>query len=990
MSEMSRRGFLQIAAGTGVGFAATIGGKTIEKLIPYVTPPDNSIPGNWNDYVTTCRECPAGCGMVVWHRDGRATKSEGNPEHPVNRGALCPRGQSAPQGLYDPDRLRQPLMRINGRLAPSNWDQVMQHLQARIASTIQSGGGRVVILSRLETGTLANVMQHLARQSGRGSVLYYERFNQQPLRQAAQLLFQTPAVPDYRLSECDFILSLSADFLETWISPVEFARQFSDAHSYRFEGDDNYGQGRVGQFVYVGPRMSMTAANADSYVPVAYGAEADVALAMLDVMIARGWVKDEQNVQDAARALGPALRVPEVAQSKIEQWAQAFSQARASVALAGATGAVGPAAVRLAAAGLLLNYAAGRVGQTVLPSQPHALTQAADLELVKTTLESLTSDDLLIIHDCNVAYTLPESASGIAKAGAVAYLGTMLDETAEMAQSVLPLDSPLEAWGDYQPSPGVNSLMQPTMARLWDSRHAGDIFMALSASIGKPVTSGGSNEPAEDFAQLLQNRWREELLTDGLGGDEDPWKLALRRGGIWKEQAAAWTPSMRHDAQQLHAATQPRAGQDSQVHPLFAWPTIMLYDGRTANRSWLQEAPDPTSSACWGSYIDIHPQLAERLGLEADDVVTLTCEGGSLGPLPVRLTELQHHTIIALPMGNGHKALGHNARGLGVNAFTLLPSGGSGVTAHVQVRKTNQRAQVVPTVATNRQHHRHILQWVTLERLRRMKWGDGDKLALPLPEGYRPDEDVYPPHDYKVHRWAMVIDLQRCIGCGACAVACYAENNVAVVGPQEVLRGREMAWLKVVPYHDEDSGGLGFLPMLCQQCDAAPCEPVCPVYASVHNEEGLNAQVYNRCIGTRYCSNNCPYKVRRFNWLNLPLRDEPQAKPEWVKPLDMQLNPEVSVRTRGVMEKCTFCIQRIKLVEYQAARENRPVRDGEIVPACMQTCPANVFTFGDLLDKNSQVSRLTRQDPRRYHVLEELNVKPAITYLRKIKLPQER
>jgi molybdopterin-containing oxidoreductase family iron-sulfur binding subunit len=253
--------------------------------------------------------------------------------------------------------------------------------------------------------------------------------------------------------------------------------------------------------------------------------------------------------------------------------------------------------------------------------------------------------------------------------------------------------------------------------------------------------------------------------------------------------------------------------------------------------------------------------------------------------------------------------------------------------------------------------------------------GQGDELVLPLPEGYRPGRDLYPKREYTKHRWAMVIDLHRCIGCGACAVACYAENNIAVVGRDKVPNGREMAWLRVAPYRKPGSPlKVGWLPLLCQHCDSAPCEPVCPVFAAMHNEEGLNAQIYNRCIGTRYCSNNCPYKVRRFNWINI----------KWQKPLDLQLNPEVTVRTRGVMEKCTFCVQRIRQAEYRAVQENRAVRDGEIQPACAQSCPTKVYTFGDLLDPNSAVSRLTRTDPRRYHLLEELNTKPAVTFLRKI------
>jgi Fe-S-cluster-containing dehydrogenase component len=305
----------------------------------------------------------------------------------------------------------------------------------------------------------------------------------------------------------------------------------------------------------------------------------------------------------------------------------------------------------------------------------------------------------------------------------------------------------------------------------------------------------------------------------------------------------------------------------------------------------------------------------------------------------------------------------------------IVPGRAEGFFGAAKLQRTDRIDSPAYISPTEEQHHREILQWMPLAQAAKLKAGEHDELIMPLPEGYQQNRDMYPPHQYKEHRWAMVADLNRCIGCGACTAACYAENNVPIVGKEQVAMSREMAWLRVVPYRNqEDPHKLGWIPLFCQQCDAAPCEPVCPVFASVHNEEGLNAQVYNRCIGTRYCNNNCPYKVRRFNW-----RD-----PVWVKPLDMQLNPEVTARSRGVMEKCTFCIQRIKAGEYQAKLENRKVRDGDIRTACQQTCPTDVFSFGDLMDPESAVSKLIRNDPRAYQVLKELNTKPAVIYLKRI------
>jgi molybdopterin-containing oxidoreductase family iron-sulfur binding subunit len=406
----------------------------------------------------------------------------------------------------------------------------------------------------------------------------------------------------------------------------------------------------------------------------------------------------------------------------------------------------------------------------------------------------------------------------------------------------------------------------------------------------------------------------------------------------------------------------------------------MLFDGRVSNRGWLQETAEPMSGQVWGNVADINPQKAVALGLTSDDEIEITTKTGQI-KLPVRITADVAENVVAVSFGQGHTALGRLAYRRGANAFEVIDgSESTSIFGKATIKKTGIKLKPVYLMANQQQHKRELMQWVELSKFRKMQPGEGDNLILPLPEGYDPDKDLYPPHEYKNHRWAMVIDLSRCIGCGACTVACQAENNIAVTGEDSSRRWLEMAWLRVIPYRSEVNGNrLGFLPMLCQHCDTAPCESVCPVFASVHNDEGLNAQVYNRCIGTRYCSNNCPYKVRRFNWLNV----------DWQKPLNLQLNPDVTVRVRGVMEKCTFCIQRIRAAELKAKREHRQVRDGDIEPACLQSCPTRVFTFGDLLDPKSKVSQLTRNDPRRYHILEELNTKPAITYLRRIKVDEE-
>ncbi|HBA87288.1 MAG TPA: molybdopterin-binding oxidoreductase [Geobacter sp.] len=970
MSDISRRTFLWVTGGSSIALVTDPPRKLVNKLIPKVIPPENIRPGAWTVFATTCRECPAGCGMHLSHRDGRVTKAEGNPDHPVNRGGLCPRGQSALQGLYDPDRVQQVLYRRRGE-APQrrSWEEALGAISSRL-----SAGGSVAVLSSLQTGALAEVMTRFAAAFGSDRVFFYEAFSYEGLRGAHQQLFNLPVIPRYDLEKSDFILSFSANFLETWVSPVSYAQQFADMHSYR-EGSG------MNRMVYVGPRLSLTASNADTFLQVPPGLERVVAAALLKIIIDHGWQKNDLSPVRGVigTMLAEGAEIPGISQQTLVGLAQAFTSARSPVALAGPEAATTPLATETAICAALLNYTAGSIGKTVDFTRPHALSRTAREAELADFLASLGPRDIVFVHDTNPVYSRPGAATQLGRAGAVVYLGTMTDETAQQATWVLPMDSPLESWGDYEPEPGIQGLVQPAMGRLYDTRSAGDVFLALARQAGRPLTMEKGGTAPTDFADWLKRRW---TGPGGAGGGttsgEDAWTGALRKGGSWSAAPLGATepsPAFRPAALTFASTAAPPIRTD--VAELWPWASVMLFDGRLANRGWLQEAPDPISFIVWDNWIDLHPKKAAVLDIEDGDLIQLTTLTGVV-QAPVRVTpEVSEHTV-AIGLGQGHTALGKNARGVGVNAFSLFgePQEGS-MFASCRISRVfgvNLKT-LARTAGSQEQLGRELLRSAPLALLRAMRPGEGDPLRLPLAQGYHPDRDMYPAHEHKKHRWGMVIDLQRCIGCGACAVACYAENNIPVIGKDHVGGGREMAWLRVAPYRRAPQDlRYAWLPLHCQHCDAAPCEPVCPVYAAVHNEEGLNAQIYNRCIGTRYCSNNCPYKVRRFNWVNV----------EWRKPLDLQLNPEVTVRGRGVMEKCTFCVQRIRQAEYRASRERRPIRDGEIVPACAQTCPAKVFTFGDLLDPNAEVTRLTRSDPRRYHLLEELNTKPAVTFLRRV------
>jgi molybdopterin-containing oxidoreductase family iron-sulfur binding subunit len=485
------------------------------------------------------------------------------------------------------------------------------------------------------------------------------------------------------------------------------------------------------------------------------------------------------------------------------------------------------------------------------------------------------------------------------------------------------------------------------MRPLYDGRGLGDLILALAGMAG--------GTPQADFAVYLKEAWKAEVATLPENGDfETFWRKLLREGGAFHEprlQAARLSTTLASEMPRYERAERPTG-----TLALVLYPSLFHHDGTGANKPWLQEVADPLAQIVWDNWVEIESGEASARGVSEGDIVRITSEHGSV-ELPAHVHEGLARGTLAVPFGQGHEHYGRYASGVGGRIQTVLPSvpePGSGAFIlspfEVTIENTGRNAKLVSVQGGSIAEGRGILEEEHVH---------GRKV------------DMYPPHPHKNYRWGMVVDLARCTGCSACVVACYAENNVAVVGKKMVARGREMTWIRIERYYDE-RGGIHFLPMLCQHCDYAPCEPVCPVHATYHNPEGLNAQIYNRCIGTRYCSNNCPYKVRRFNWFTYT----------WPEPLHWQLNPDITVREKGVMEKCTFCVQRIREAEDRAKDEGRLVRDGEVTPACAQTCPTGALVFGNIEDPESRVAKLAA-GPRGYRVLEMLNTKPAIVYLRK-------
>ncbi len=1001
-SGLNRRSFFKVI---GVGTAATAAAcapRVPEKIIPHVVPPDNQIPGQSVWYASTCNECAAGCGTLIRNREGRAIKLEGNPTHPVNRGGLCARGHSALQANYHPDRYRRPLLKG----VDSDWEAGLTAAAAALGR-----GGVAVLTGDIPAGTLADVFDGFVRATGARRIVW-EPLADDSLSAASAVVFGTAMAPHFDLAAADHILSFGADFLETWGRPTGQQRGFSEAR--------NVDAGRMAHTVVVEPRLSLTAANADEWVAARPGSEVFLAAALLRAVLdtgaaglggadldqARAWIGDV----DATRAAA----VTGIDQARIDALAVALVKAKAPVVVAGGAANRHSNATALQVGALLLNRALGAIGKTVSlgsGAEPRASVGASGLAGL---LESIRSGDIrnLLVYGVDPVFTAPAAwdvTTTLAKLESLIILDAMPNETSALASVVLPDHGPLEGWGDHLAVGGVASIRQPGMNPLWDTRHAGDTLLALQSALGTPA-------PHADFATALKARWQRLQTEVGATGPfEDFWQAALAAGGVFRSEAAA--PAVRMGDLAKAPIAEPVRTGDGDLQ-LVAYPHIFRYDGRFANRPWMQEIADPMIQTSWSNWAELHPVTARRLGIGQGDRIEVKTASGAI-EVYAYITSGVLPEVVAVPLGQGHESLGTfgavkqadwpysgdvGSEGLGLsgNPFRLLAAtldASSGAWAlggnSVKVRRvaaaerkvvSNIDLNLVTLDGSRRDLGRGIGQVIAFNEIRMLNSGEKE-LEPPVHHGtiIKDPNGFYPPHDHLFHQWGMVVDLNACTGCAGCVVACASENNVPMIGKQQVSVGREMSWIRIERYFEGDDAaeGVKFVPMMCQQCQNAPCEPVCPAVATYHTIEGLNGMVYNRCIGTRYCGNACVYKVRRFNYWGY---DDP-ANPyhAWPEPMSLMLNPDVSVRSGGVMEKCTFCVQRIRAVAEPARMEGRPVADGEVLPACAQSCPSQAIVFGDLKDPESAVSRLVAGSKRGYKVLDLLNTQPAVTYLKKVR-----
>jgi anaerobic selenocysteine-containing dehydrogenase/Fe-S-cluster-containing dehydrogenase component len=986
--RLSRRSFLKLAATAGAAAAIPGCEPAARKIIPYVVPDENVIPGVPTFYATTCNECRAGCGIVAKVREGRVIKLEGNPADPISQGSICARGQAALQGLYNPDRLAKPMRRAaDGSLREISWDEASRQLNDQLQSAAKSGKDRVAYIGSSDGPSLDNITVLWLKAWGSNRAIFWEPISEEPARAAAQACFGRRDLPTYRLDQAEAIVSFSADFLETWGSPVEYSRQYAQFRSPKIRN----GALSIGKCAYVSPRLGTTGAKADHWLQARPGTEGMLAMGVLNAIVNEGWVKDIGIDRDAMKAfiaaydphtVGEATGVPVAMITRLASW---LGQSDGAVALAGSDD------LQTYIAAYVLNAVTGNLGRTMvfLENPPaEALTTPQNAAAGIQAIQNGDVDVVVVAGGANPVFSMPASwnaDAALKRAPFVVWLGGVPDESAEAAHLLLPTHHPLETWRDSQPRSGVYQIGQPVMQPVFASRPLQDV---LIESAHLAAGAAGQSIPWENAADAVNSAWQQ--LQSKIAADTNAsefWSRSLRTGGEFQEAKTADVKlSQAVLTQKIEFRAVPKEGLT-----LAAFPHLLLYDGRGADKPWLQEIPEPVSQIVWDSWIEIHPNTAAKLGLQQDykstylfagiNVIEVSTPNGSF-EVSAHITPMVMPGVLAIPIGQGHSAYGRYARDRGVNLWSFLPEGARSVG--VEVRTTDKHHMLVTPLGNSNMMGRSIIEAMSLEELASGRQPEiAREAAAEMPQG---PYEMYDPIPYPGHKWGMTIDVNACTGCSACVAACYAENNLAIVGRERVHEGHIMSWLRIesfIPQRNERgrSPNLYMAPILCQHCDHAPCEPVCPVFASVHTREGLNAQIYNRCIGTRFCENNCPYKVRRFNWF----------APEWPEPMNLQLNPDVTVRGAGVMEKCTFCIQRITAAEIDARTEERELKDGEVITACAQACPTRAITFGDLNDRTSaMVRRRADNQGRIYTMLPELNALPQITYLRSVYRPTEK
>ena len=985
LDSSQRREFLKI-----MGASLALAGMGIsgcrrwpeEKIAPYASRPAGRLPGIPNSYATSMELGGVASGLLVTSYDGRPIKIEGNPEHPMNRGATDAWAQASVLELYDPDRSRH-VMHNNQE---SSWDNFSSWAKSHLGARREADGNGLCILSEATASpSVLDMKRRLLEAMPNAKWYEYEPLNNDNELAGSILAFGSPYRSQYHFDRAKIIVSLDSDFLHAHPASVKYTRDFASGR----RADD--APKTMNRLYVVESGYSLTGANADHRVAVRSGDIGAVAghLAKMVSSSAANWVGSI-----------------DVAKPMLQQMADDLASHRGECLIV-----VGPRQPgEVHAIAHLLNEELGNVGRTVsYTARPDAKPQAASIKALAADIDAGEVDTLVILGG-NPAYNAPadlDFASKLDSVGATIHVSSYEDETSKRCTWHIPRAHYLESWGDARAYDGTIGITQPLIEPLFGGRSP----IELLAIINGDDVGAGYDIVRRSFG--------------GVTGDADferHWRRVLHDGFVADSAFAEQSPTVRsNEAETWIIALARRASQQRPGLELVFTGDRSVYDGRFANNGWLQELPDPLTKLTWDNAVQLSPSAAETIGVKTGDMVNVSLNGGSHVEAAVLVMPGQHAQSATLTLGYGRNGVGRIAEDAGFDFYQLRRSGAMGFVGGATIAKSSGSYEFAMT-----QHH-HALDTTGGK-------GTQDRLPTIFREANLDEYKEHPDFaDHRVHvahrlslwdesnlenadyKWAMSIDLTTCTGCSACVVACQAENNIPIVGKDQVKRGREMHWIRVDRYfrgHDpETPEAVAMQPVPCMHCENAACEEVCPVAATTHDRDGLNVMVYNRCIGTRYCSNNCPYKVRRFNFFDYQVREpvretglmhvklsyytRPQSDTHPLQQL--QHNPEVTIRSRGVMEKCTYCIQRISAGKIKAKNEwvkAKPedrssrvtVPDGSVVPACAQACPAQAIVFGDLADPNSRVAKLHAHE-RTYEMLEELNPKPRTRYMAKLRNP---
>ena len=955
--ERTRRDFLTLMGFSLAAVASLTGCRApVQNAIPLLVGSDEIVPGVANWYATTCRGCASSCSLLVKQRDGRPIKIEGNAKSTLFGAGTCATGQATLLSLYDDGRLRGPLWKGQ----PTTWEAIDQHVLEELGAAAAAKRKVVLLSATITSPSTRAIIYEWGRRYHNFRHVVYDAVSLSALRAANALSFGHDVIPHYSFNRARVIVGLEADFLGTWLSPVEFARQY--ASSRKPEGTPSL-------HIQFESGLSVTGSNADARIAVPPSQLGATAAALLR-RIAR-----KAGVAGVPESPEPLID-SDLDGKKLDAVANALWKHRSDGLVVSGSNDVSLQIIVNA-----LNSFLGNIGQTIDFTQP-SLQRCGDDAALTELVQEMNRDEVhcLILYGVNPAYDCAQSQEflhGLQKVPLSISFSDRQDETSSHVHAVCPDHHFLEAWGDAEPVESHYSLAQPLIAPLFETR-------AAQESLLRWIGDGRL-----DYYAYLREHWREKIFTRQIAIPEFEafWERSLEDGIVSLPPGpAAQSPGFRGDwrTAMLTIAEQARQRQHKKEggYELHFYESVALRDGRHANNPWLQELPDPISKVTWGNCAAVAPKLADSLGLRDGDVVSLKTDQGQI-ELPSFIQPGQNDRTISIALGYGRTHAGKAGNNVGVNVYQLTPivSGFRQYSAtHARLAKTGRQEKLASTQSHFSMEGRPIVLETTLEELRKEGAKAAEVAALPSLWAEQPQGE---------HSWGMAIDMNACTGCSACVVACQAENNVPVVGRDQVQRERIMHWIRIDRYYagPAEEPISVHQPMMCQHCQNAPCETVCPVLATTTSSEGLNQQVYNRCIGTRYCANNCPYKVRRFNWYNYT--DNPAFDFNMANPLGrMVLNPDVVVRSRGVMEKCSLCVQRIQLAKNIALQGKRELADGDIQTACQQACPTQAIIFGDLKDPRSRVSQLTGSR-RHYQVLEELGVRPNVGYLKKVRNPLE-